>query len=202
MGIPQEPVRPSRRLRPVVLGISLAALGAIGVVLWLGHAPRSPQQAPSREALRDAAPPVGRPAPDFTLPLFSGGTLSLHSLKGKVVVLNFWASWCIPCRTETPLLVRLHKIYGSRGVEFVGIDVQDQERDARQFINEYHVDYPVVRAPDEHVMLAYSVLGIPTTVFIGADGVVAQKYTGAFVGAEGEKALVMRLDRLLSEAKP
>ena len=192
------------RRRPrglLVVGASLVALG-VAAGVWYATRPRTRQNPPSVVAIRDAAPPVGHPAPDFTLPLFSGGTLSLHSLKGKPVLLNFWASWCIPCRTETPLLVRLQRTYGPRGVVFIGVDVEDQERDAREFVKKYHVDYPVVRAPDEAVMLAYRILGIPTTVFIGADGVVVEKFTGGFLGPEGEKRLAATLDRLLREAKP
>ncbi len=198
MGDLPEPVRPSRRPRLIAVGAGLAAVGLI-TVLWIVHASVTARKGPTPETLplHDAAPPVGRAAPDFTLPLFSGGTLRLHSLKGSPVVLNFWASWCVPCRAETPLFVRLHQRYGPRGVMFVGIDVEDDERDARRFIGQYHVDYPVVRAPDETVMVAYAIQGIPSTVFIGADGIVAGKFTGAFLGPEGEKAIVMRLDRLL-----
>jgi len=169
------------------------------MVLWIVYAFVLVQKTPLPESLRlqDTALPVGRRAPDFTLPLFSGGTLRLRSLKGTPVVLNFWASWCAPCRAETPLLVRVHQRYGPRGIVFVGVDVEDDERDARLFIGQYHVDYPVVRAADEAVMIAYTIGGIPSTVFIGADGIVADKFTGAFLGPEGEQALVIRLDRLL-----
>jgi len=198
MGERPEPTHLRRSLL-VVLAASGAALGVIAA-LWALQASRTGQQVPPPPSIRDGAPPVGRPAPDFTLPLFSGGMLRLHSLKGKPVLLNFWASWCIPCRAETPLLVRLHKIYGPRGVAFVGIDVEDDESDARRFIGQYHVDYPVVRSSDEQVMRAYAIQGIPTTVFIGANGVVADKYTGAFLGPDGEKGVMMRLDRLLRPA--
>ena len=146
----------------------------------------------------DGAPPVGRPAPEFSLSLFDGGTLSSRSLKGKPVLLNFWASWCVPCREETPMLVRLHKIYGPRGVEFVGIDAEDRLADARRFIAQYHVDYALARLDDERVIDAYAVPGLPTTVFIGADGIVVGKVVGGFVGPEGEKLLIARLDRLLA----
>lgn len=184
----------------VVLAAGLAAVDA-GLGLWTSRSSAPVRTTPSREAVSDTVPPAGRPAPDFELPLFSGGTLTLHSLKGRPVVLNFWASWCVPCRTETPLLVRLYKTYGPRGIVFVGVDVEDEDRDARAFLGQYHVDYAVVRSSDERVMRAYRVMGIPTTVFIGADGVVAEKYTGAFLGPDGEKALVTRLERLLAGAK-
>ncbi|HYM91833.1 MAG TPA: TlpA disulfide reductase family protein [bacterium] len=146
------------------------------------------------------APPVGRPAPDFSLALLNGGTLAFHSLKGKPVLLNFWASWCAPCREETPLLVRLHKVYGPRGVEFVGIDAEDQPADARRFIAEYHVDYAVAHADDERLIDAFEIPGLPTTVLIGADGIVVGKVVGGFVGPEGEKLLIGWLDRLLAAA--
>lgn len=198
------PARPRRRLPVVALIVGLASL-AIAVASWkIFSGSPVPQTTssltPPVSAVPSAAPPVGRPAPDFTLPLFSGGTLSLHNLKGKPVVLNFWASWCVPCREETPLLVRLHKTYGPRGIVFVGVNVEDDEQAARRFLQQYQVDYLVVRSVEDNVIEAYFVPGIPATVFIGADGVVRDKFTGAFVGPDGEKALVVRLDRLLSTA--
>jgi cytochrome c biogenesis protein CcmG/thiol:disulfide interchange protein DsbE len=125
----------------------------------------------------------------------------LRSLRGRPVVLNFWASWCVPCREETPLLVRLHKLYGPR-IVFVGVNVEDEVQDARRFLARYHVDYPAVRSSDARVIVAYEVMGLPTTVFIGADGIVMDKYTGGFVGPEGEKALRLRVDHLLKPAAP
>jgi cytochrome c biogenesis protein CcmG, thiol:disulfide interchange protein DsbE len=181
---------------------SLALVATAAVLLALRHATTAPPRPPELESLGDSAPPVGRPAPDFSLPTFAGGTLSLHSLKGKPVVLNFWASWCAPCREETPMLVRLHKVYGPRGVAFVGIDAEDQTTDARRFIAQYHVDYPLVRIEDEHLIDAYAVPGLPTTVFIGADGIVMGKVVGGFVGPQGEKLLTARLDRLLAGGRP
>ena len=99
-------------------------------------------------------------------------------------------------------MVRLHKAYGPRGVVFVGIDAEDQPAEARRFMAQYHVDYSVVRAEDESLMDAYAVPGLPTSVFIGADGVVAGKYVGGFVGAEGRKNLMQRLDHLLAPPRP
>lgn len=185
-----------RRWRWPIIGVAamLAVLG-VATAVWRG-VPSRISQAPEPPTVPAAAPPVGRPAPDFTLPLFTGGTLRLNSLRGKPVVLNFWASWCVPCREETPRLVRFHKIYGPR-IVFVGVNVEDEDQDARRFLAQYHVDYPVVRSSDERVLIAYAVMGLPTTVFIRADGVVVDKYVGGFMGPEGEKALHLRLERLL-----
>ncbi len=193
---------PSRRrpwLVPLVGVVALA--GAVFVLAISRFSGPAPQRPVGPETLGAGAPPVGRPAPDFSLPLFNGGPLSLHSLRGKPVLLNFWASWCAPCREETPLLVRLHQVYGPRGVEFVGINAEDTLADARRFIAQYSVDYPVVRMDDERLIDAYAVPGLPTTVFIGADGIVKGKVAGGFVGPEGEKLLIARLDRLLADLR-
>ena len=195
MDTPGAPVQSRRPLWPAALVGGL--LIAVGVTMTLIRmAPPGPRGGPEGGGGR----PVGRPAPDFSLPLMSGGTLSLHSLRGRPVLLNFWASWCVPCREEMPLLVRLHNRYGPRGVEFVGVDTEDLEADARAFLAQYHVDYTLVRGGDERLMDAYAVPGLPTTVFIGANGIVQGKVVGGFVGSEGERLLIERLDRLHESA--
>lgn len=192
---------PSRhRLWPVVVLSLLVVVAVVSVLVAVRPRATERPRPSGLEALGDGAPPVGRRAPDFSLPLLGGGTFSLHSARGKPVVLNFWASWCAPCREETPMLVRLHKVYGPRGVQFVGVDSQDQTADARAFAAQYHVDYPLVRLDDDRLIDAYGIPGLPTTVFIGADGIVAGKVVGGFVGPEGEKLLIARLDRLLAGA--
>ncbi len=189
-----------RRWPLIVLAVCLAGLAL--VVLWMALSPSSPTHKESLlRSLTSSAPPMGRPAADFTLPMLSGGAVSLHSLRGKPIVLNFWASWCGPCLAETPLLVRLQKVYGPRGVIFVGVDVKDEISDARRFVGQYHVDYIVVRA-DDQVVRAYAVLGLPTTVFIRADGVVVDKEVGGFIGPVGERELRTRLDHLLASTPP
>lgn len=198
--MPQEPPGPRRQGLFIALVAGLASL-AIAVVSW-----KIFSTSPNWERTI-STPPIphagaGRPAPDFTLPLVSGGTVSLHNFKGKPVVLNFWASWCVPCREETPLLVRLHKTYGPRGIVFIGVNVEDNEQAAREFLRQYRVDYPVARSVDDRVIDAYAIPGIPTTVFIGANGVVADKFSGGFLGPTGEKALVTRLERLLGTPQP
>jgi hypothetical protein len=90
----------------------------------------------------------------------------------------------VPCREETTLLVRLHKIYGPRGIVFVGVNVEDDAGAARSFLGQYHVDYPVVRSVDDGLIDAYAVPEIPTTVSIGANRMVVDKFTGGFTGAE------------------
>jgi cytochrome c biogenesis protein CcmG/thiol:disulfide interchange protein DsbE len=199
MHAPRDPGHPNRfPLLAVLAGVLLIA-GGIALVLVPRLAPPAPR-GPVEQA-GDRLPPVGRPAPDFSLPLLSGGTLSLHNLRGKPVLLNFWASWCEPCREEMPLLVRLHRSFGPRGVEFVGIDTEDQLADARKFLAQYHVDYSIVRVADEQLMDAYAIPGLPTTVFIAPNGIVQGKVVGGFVGPGGQRALAGRLDRLLESTR-
>lgn len=189
-----------RRWPLIIRAVCLAGLAL--VVLWMALSPSSQIHKESLlRSLKSRAAPVGRPAADFRLPMLSGGALSLHSLRGKPIVLNFWASWCGPCLAETPLLVRLEKVYGPRGVTFVGVDVKDEISDARRFVGQYHVDYIVVRA-DDRVLRVYAVVGLPTTVFIRADGVVVDEEIGGFVGPGGEEELRGRLDQLLAATPP
>jgi len=195
-----DPAPASRRApRPLVVAVLVlvAAASALGVARL-----RSPglQQSAWLGPGGIGGSSVGRPAPEFSVPLLNGGTLALHSLRGRPVLLNFWASWCVPCREETPLLVRLHKIYGPRGVAFVGINAEDKPADARQFIAQFQVDYAVAHIDDERLIDAFGIQGLPTTVLVGADGIVVGKVAGGFVGPEGEKALIGWLDRLLVSA--
>jgi len=200
MDVQPNPAPSGRRTWLTVVAVGLIAAGAASGIVALRHSTMGPQPPARRQSFGDGAPPVGRPAPEFALPLFNGGTLSLRSLRGKPVLLNFWASWCVPCREEMPLLVRLHKVYAPRGVAFVGVDTEDQEAAARAFIAQYHVEYAVVKGVDERLIDAYAIPGLPTTVFIGADGIVKGKVVGGFVGPEGGAQLVERLNLLIADS--
>jgi cytochrome c biogenesis protein CcmG/thiol:disulfide interchange protein DsbE len=111
------------------------------------------------------------PAPEFSLPrLDTAGDLSLASLKGKAVVLNFWASWCAPCRDEVPVLERAWDRYRDRGVVVLGIDQQDLSGDARSFARKYGMTYPLVRDGPGHVIAKYGLTGVPETFFVSRSG--------------------------------
>jgi cytochrome c biogenesis protein CcmG/thiol:disulfide interchange protein DsbE len=118
---------------------------------------------------------------NFTLPrLDKPGTLELASLRGKVVVLNFMASWCVPCKQEAPAIESIWKQYRSKGVVFVGVDSEDFSGDAKNFIRKYGITYPVVREEGRDLYGPYGVSGVPETRVIDRQG----KYAGTqFYGA-------------------
>jgi cytochrome c biogenesis protein CcmG, thiol:disulfide interchange protein DsbE len=123
----------------------------------------------------------GRPvaAPAFTLAkLDGGGELALESLRGKAVVLNFWASWCGPCKDETPLLQKGWQRWQAKGVVFVGIDVKDFRADARSFVRKFGVTYPNVYDGKGSTVGRYGVTGFPETYFIDARGRVVYRIAG------------------------
>ncbi len=130
---------------------------------------------------------VNRPAPDFTLKTFDGPMISMRALRGKPVVLNFWASWCPPCRIEASLLERTWRVYKRRGVAFIGIDLQDREEDALRFIREFNITYP--NAPDltGEVSISYGVSGLPVTFFVSREGQILRRWVGAI-----EKEVLVR----------
>jgi len=172
---------------PVPPGLAPGGSGAAGEVK------PSPAPAFSLIVLSPGAPP--RPSA-AQIPA-AGGRLALSALRGHPVVVNFWGSWCGPCRAEMPLLVKAAHAYAARGVVVVGFDVDDTPAEARRFLDQYHVDYPIVTVPDERLPRAYGVIGLPTTVFVDASGMIRARQLGGFVGADGERTLTQRLDALL-----
>lgn len=125
------------------------------------------------------SPLIGQPAPDITLPyLEKEGELSLADLRGDVVVVNFWASWCVPCREEHPALVAAADAYRSSGVTFVGIVYQDQPDQAIAFLDELGRAYDSLLDPDSEAAIEFGVFGVPETYIINAEGTVVGKVTG------------------------
>jgi cytochrome c biogenesis protein CcmG, thiol:disulfide interchange protein DsbE len=140
------------------------------------------------------SPLVGRPAAAFALTAFDGTPVTLGTLRGKVVVVNFWASWCNPaCYEEAPVLERAWRTYRERGVVVVGVDMQDTPEAAQAFIRRFELTFP--NAPDHggKVAVEYGVYGVPETFFVDRDGTIRAKH----VGAVTDEVIRGTLDRLL-----
>ncbi len=121
---------------------------------------------------------VGSPAPDFSLRTFSGQTVSLKDLRGKRVLINFWASWCGPCQRETPDLQSAYSQLRGRNVVFVGVGTQDETDKLKKFVADNGVTYTIVEDPNGTVTDRYGVIGLPSTFLIDTGGVVRAVYTG------------------------
>jgi len=143
-----------------------------------------------------ASPLVGRPAAAFTLSTLDGQPLSLADQRGKVIVVNFWASWCQPaCYDEAPVLERSWRAYRDRGVIVVGVDVQDTVDAARKFVSDFSLSFPNVRDVGGKVSIDYGVYGVPETFFIDRKGVIRAKH----VGAVTDETFRVEVERLLGE---
>jgi cytochrome c biogenesis protein CcmG/thiol:disulfide interchange protein DsbE len=123
------------------------------------------------------APIQARPAPIFSVPLFEGGTFQLGEQRGRPVLINFWASWCIPCEDEAAALERAARRYGDR-VEFVGVNVQDTDANARAFLRRFGVTYPNGRDASGEVAVEYGMSGVPETYFVDRSGALVRKWQG------------------------
>lgn len=121
---------------------------------------------------------VGEPAPAFRLSLYGGGTLTSDALRGHVVVLHFWGSWCPPCREEAPTLKALWEDYAPRGVQFVGVAYKDVEAKALAFLDQYDLGFANGPDTQQEVSRAYRVRAVPETYIIGPDGILVSKYIG------------------------
>lgn len=169
---PRRRLRRWRVIRWVGAGVAVLAVG-IGAVLGsqLGKDPSLVN-----------SPLLGHPAPSERLPyLEHAGTFSLQALRGQIVVVNFWASWCVACRDEQPTLAAAATAYQGRGVTFVGIDYQDQHSTAVAFLNELGRGggYQYVTDPDSKAAIDFGVFGVPETFFLDRTGTIVAKITGA-----------------------
>ena len=178
-----------RAIGIVVVGVLAAGFVGLMAFALLNKAPVTGRSGATR---------VQKPAPEFTLPLFDGGQLVLAEHLGRPVVINFWASWCAPCRDEAPLLERTWRSYRDRGVQYIGVAIQETEEGGRAYLKEFGITYPNVLDRDGKVTVDYGVIGLPVTFFVNRDGIVERRW----VGAVREGTLVAWLDEMVAGLAP
>ena len=133
-----------------------------------------------------AADPTGGPAPQFTLGSKAGQNVSLAQYKGQVVMLNFWASWCGPCRQEMPLLESIYKKYNRLGFTLIGVNVEPDSNAANEWLKQTPVSFPILYDKESKVSKMYDVAGMPSTVIIDRTGKVRVLHRGYKPGDENE----------------
>ena len=149
-----------------------AGIAAFLVLLGVGLANRSPVTGKSGFTR------VGKPAPQFVLPRVGGEELDLADFSGEPMVINFWASWCPPCRQEALVLEDTWREHVD-DVQFVGVDIQDTDADAEAYLAEFDVTYPNGLDRQGRVTVDYGVIGLPVTFFVNKAGVVERRWVGA-----------------------
>jgi len=143
-------------------------------------------------------PTVGEPIADYGATTLAGDSISLASLRGDVVLLNLWATWCVPCRTETPYLQSISEEYAARGLEVVGVsqDVGDVRDDIEMFVEEYGVTYTILHDPQMRGLDLYRVFGMPGSFLIDREGILRWMQYGPIL--EGDPTFLRALEDVLS----
>jgi len=187
----RRPVREVRWLLGFATVVVVAGAVALTLLLTLREAPREPEQT---QPIEHATPSVavgtgiGQRAPDFVLPSLSGGSVALSDYRGSVVILDFWASWCGPCKATFPVIHSLWETYADRGAVLVGISLDRSEADARSYLNQAGFDDMVALwgslPAASAVASTYNVGGIPHTFVIDREGIVRFAGHPAYLGTE------------------
>ena len=164
--------------------IGLLALIGLFFVLAAGFK-HDPGEIPS--------PLVGKKAPVFIIPTFNGDAFSLEAQRGKPVVVNFWASWCVACVEEEEALEAIYQNYKDKGVVFVGVNIQDKKEDALAYMQRHLKTYIVARDETGDVSVDYGLYGVPETFFVDQNGTIAYKHVGPLT----EGALIAYIEKML-----
>jgi peroxiredoxin len=148
---------------------------------------------------QEAAPAVGRPAPDYRAVSLGGDSVSLAAERGTVELLNIWATWCHPCRDELPVLQKLHEAHAARGLRMVGVsvDARGEEETVREFARRFGLTFALWLDPDERVTTLFLAPGVPASYLIGRDGTLLWRHVGPI--REGDAALAAALERALGD---
>ncbi len=177
-----------------VPGIVLVIVLALGFLIQSGQEAEGASTAITFAGkVNTPAPKVGAAAPDFTLVGLNGKPVSLSSFKGKVVLLNFFATWCPPCRAEMPDLEATYKELKDQGFEIVAVDLQEDSNTVSGYARSLGLDFTILLDRDAEAVSLYHVNGLPTTFFIDRNGTIQD----LAIGALNKKSIRQRLDKLL-----
>lgn len=166
----------------------------VSAMLYFGAYSSRPERSGLKAAAIDAI--VGQPAPDFELnALADDRKVKLSDFRGKAVVLNYWATWCGPCKIEIPWLVDFQKTYGPQGAEIIGIAMEDTDREKiLDFTKEFGVDYTLLRGSEAAAQAYGDLQGLPTTFYVGRDG----KITGISIGLVSRSEMEENIKKALA----
>ena len=181
--------------------MGLVSVAVVGLLVLLGYG--ITRQSSSARAAGVAINSVGqamvvdkRPIADANLPLLDGSNVRISELKGKVVVVNFWASWCPPCRIEAPAIEEVYEKYQKKEVVFLGINVWENQKEANKFIQEFGITYPNAVDKAGKLVVDFGVSGIPETYILNPDNYIVRRWIGP-VTVEG---LSFMIDEVLSQS--
>ncbi|HEV7654670.1 MAG TPA: TlpA disulfide reductase family protein [Mycobacteriales bacterium] len=177
------------RRRVLLLALVAALVAGVVAVLSTGL---------GRDPAATASPLVGRTAPDFTLSGLDGPAVTLSTLRGQVVIVNFWASWCAECHDEQDALDQTWQRYRDAGAVVLGVDFQDTTDGARDYVHQSGLTYPVVEDKDSRTALAYGIRGIPETFLLDRSGRIVNRIIGRVDAA----VLAAQVDPLVRTAAP
>ncbi|HET7629723.1 MAG TPA: TlpA disulfide reductase family protein [Bacillales bacterium] len=168
-------------MKRAAIGLWMAGIGVVSCFLLLKTPPLpSTTPFPQADAASTKAKQAEQTAPSFSLPSLSGQPVSLSDYRGSLVLLNFWASWCGPCRHEAPVLNKMHKQFSGR-VKIIGVNMTSQElsvKDVKQFVKRYDLQFPVLLDRTGTVMKRYHIVAVPTTFLVGRSGQILEKFRG------------------------
>ena len=183
---------PRNSNRWITIMTTLLILGAVWTFMSRVREPFSQQPGPPPN------PKEGFAAPDFTLDTLEGGQLTLSELRGHPVVLNLWASWCLPCRSEMPAIEKAYQRYKDSGLRVIGLNMtsQDSESNAKAFVQELGLTFPIVLDRDGSARARYQLLGLPSTYFIDRQGIIRSVIVG---GPMSEATIQSNIEDLVQE---